>query len=94
MSLATAPPMRLDLSLRTNDDHVVPARWLHVDKVTPIPVTSAALTLRFDLPGDDTWLIDPETEVPLEPVRQTHSITGDNTGHRRRLDRRHPVPVR
>ena len=80
MSLATAPPGRLDLSMYTNDDRIVAVRWLHVDAVTPIVITSATLTLRFDLPNDDTWARDPITELPIAPARQLHTITSTTPG--------------
>lgn len=80
MGLATAPPFRLDLSMYTNDDRIVGVRWMLVGGETPIPITSAALTLRFDLPDDDTWELDPVTELPVAPDRQIHQIAGTTPG--------------
>lgn len=76
MGLATAPPIRVDLSCRQNDDKEVALLWLRADATTPVGVTSAVLTLRFDLPNDDDWVRDPVTGEPLEPERQVHVIDG------------------
>jgi hypothetical protein len=80
MSLAVAPPARVDLSMRTNDDEVVPLLWLRADRTTPVPISSAALTLSFDLADDDTWPIDPDTGDVVVPDRQVHAITSTTIG--------------
>lgn len=48
MALAVEAPAREDLSFRTNDDKRVGARWLKSDAVTPVVITTATLTLRFE----------------------------------------------
>jgi hypothetical protein len=71
MALAVEAPARDDMSCRTNDDKLVGARWLKSDGVTPVVVTSASLTLEFDLPPqtfDDAGL-------PLPRVAERHAIT-------------------
>lgn len=81
MGLAVEPPVRLDLACRDNDDQLVPIVWMRADASTPIPITAATLTLRFDLPDDDTWERDPDTDVPIEPARQRHVITSTTPGN-------------
>lgn len=80
MGLAVEPPVRLDLSCRPDDDKLVPVVWLRADNVTPIPITSAVVTITFDLPNDDTWERDPDTDAPVEPERQVHIITSTTPG--------------
>jgi hypothetical protein len=79
MALATRPPIRIDLAMRSNADEIVPVLWLHGDGSTPLGVATAMLTLRFDLPNDDLWLHDPDTDVPLPPERQIVVINDAGT---------------
>lgn len=62
MALAVDTPAREDLSMRTNDDKRVGARWLKSDATTPVVITDATLTLQFDLPPTE---YDPDTGLPL-----------------------------
>ena len=78
MGVATGPPLRFDLSLRANDDRPVGVLWLLADRETPVGVTSATYTFRFDLPADDLWELDVDG-VPVEPDRQIHVINGTST---------------
>jgi hypothetical protein len=79
MGLAVEPPVRVDLAFRDTDDQPVSVLYLRADMTTPIAVTSAVVTMRFDLPDDDTWPLDPDG-VPIEPARQTHTISGGAPG--------------
>jgi hypothetical protein len=72
VSLATAPPIRLDLSLRTDDDGLVPLLWVAVDGVTPVAVASATMTMLFDTPA-------PTEEVP-EPTARRVTIASTTPG--------------
>lgn len=81
MGVAVEPPIRIDLSCRDDDDKLVSLAWRLADQVTPIPITSAKLVLAFDLPNDDTWARDPDTDAPIPPVPQRHIITSTTPGH-------------
>jgi hypothetical protein len=74
MALATTLPKRHDLAMRTTSDEIVPFLLVHGSEngheAIPIGIAAAMLTLRFDLPNDDTWLHDPDTDEPLQPERQ------------------------
>lgn len=76
MALAVESPARDDMSLRTNDDRLVGARWLKSDALTPVLITSATLTLEFDLPPqtfDDAGLPEPR-------VAERHIIDSTTPG--------------
>lgn len=63
-------PARKDLSFSTNSDKTVGVVWLASDGVTPVLVSSADLTLEFDIPATT---FDPDTGDPLpdpDPVRE------------------------
>jgi hypothetical protein len=78
MALAVETPAREDMSLRTNDDKVVGARWLKSDAATPMVITAAVLTLRGDPPR---IAFDPDTGDPLPPVAPAeHRITSTTPG--------------
>lgn len=62
MALAVETPARDDMSLRTNDDKMIGARWLKSDG-SGVVITSAVLTLQFDLPPTEY----DEDGVPLPP---------------------------
>jgi hypothetical protein len=58
------------LSFRTNDDKRIAGKWLKSDGVTPVVITTAALTLQFDPLPDQ---VDP----PVDEHR-IDSITPDD----------------
>lgn len=80
MTVATEPPIRHDLSCRTNDDKVVGAVWLASDGETPVPVAGAVLTLQFELPP--TVWVDGVPEPAPDPERHVIDSTdpGDPAG--------------
>lgn len=60
-------PQRLDLPLVTNADRIVMTQWLDPETGEPIPIASAAMTLRFDqLPK--TFDADGNVIPPAPPV--------------------------
>jgi hypothetical protein len=68
MALAVEAPARDDLSFRTNDDKLIGARWYKSDATTPVVISAATLTLRFDpapagLGPDGSPLPPPDPEV-------------------------------
>jgi len=78
MALAVESPAREDLSFRTNDDKLIGARWLKSDGTTPVVITAAVLTLRFDeLPG---VRVDPRIVEPPDEQRITSTTPGDPAG--------------
>src|SRR5580765_4413522 len=81
MALAVEAPARDDLSFRTNDDKLVGARWLKSDAATPVVITSAVLTLRFEPPPPSS-IPHPEHPIVLPPGEQriTSTTPGDVDG--------------
>lgn len=75
MTLAVEAPAREDLSFRTNDDKLVGARWMKSDGTTPVTITTARLTLRFDV----VLTFDPVTGAPLPlPPAEEHRIPSED----------------
>jgi len=72
MALAVEAPAREDLSFRTNDDKRVGARWMKSDGITPVVITTAALTLSFDPP--------PPVDPPVVSPPDTHRIDSTTPG--------------
>jgi len=68
------------MSCRTNDDKLVGARWYKSDGTTPVVITSANLTLAFDLPP--TTYDDDGLPIPVTPERHVvnSSTPGDPNG--------------
>lgn len=78
MALAVDPPVRQDLSLRTNNDTVLGYRWLGSDGSTPVPILSATCAFRLELPPTE---YDPVTGEPLPPpAQEEHAITSTTPG--------------
>lgn len=71
MSVATEPPIRMDLALFTNSDKTVGAIWLASDAITPVPVASAVLTLEFEQ-DPTTW--DPDGNPVPPAAAERHVI--------------------
>ena len=69
MALAVETPARDDMSLRTNDDKLVGARWLKSDG-TGVVITAAVLTLQFDLPATEY----DEDGLPLPAELEVHVV--------------------
>ena len=76
MALAVETPARDDMSLRTNDDKLVGARWLRSD-LTPVVITAATLTLQADLPAT----VYDEDGVPLPPPDPERHVIDGTTPH-------------
>ena len=76
MALAVEAPAREDLSFRDNDDKLIGARWYKSDGITPVVITAAALTFRFDLPPTD---YDPDTGEPLPTPDVEHHVIASAT---------------
>ena len=65
----TDPPLRKDVTFYTNSDYPMGVVW-GTTAGTPVPVSSAELTLEFDIPPTT---FDPDTGDPLpdpDPVRE------------------------